>query len=248
MTSHLTKSQRNWLHSCIREVGLEPSAFSWDEASGEFAGIYSPEVPRLVYLPDPGEYWFSFAPGPSRVDYDNDPIRWSDHRWHGAHCIQYKPGDETMVQDDLLVPWSSVENVFQSWVIRLKHELEAPDLWASPPTAELLATVERTDDNRRFSPDEVAEIRLTLEKVLYQVNVRGLLANAQFATLKERLDEQADAAERMGRKDWLNSLIGAVFGWAVSEAAGSGVGQEVLRLTMEGISHLFTTIRQLPSG
>ena len=226
---------------------MSPNTFDWREASGQFAGIYSPDVPSLVFRPYPEDYWFTFAPGVSRHSYESNPLQWMDHHWRGEHCIQYSPGPESKVHEEILVPWADVQFAFRSWINQVRDETRSPDLWAGSDAEKVIEAVETSNDNRPFTVAESQIIQNRLADVLHEVRVRGVLQDAQFRVLRDRLDDQARASSRLGRKDWMNSFIGVVLSWLWTVATGSPAGHDIAQLIIAAAGGWMSSIKKLSS-
>ncbi len=66
------------------------------------------------------------------------------------------------------------------------------------------------------------------------------LSEAQIRHLEAKLDEIAAAAGRMGRKDWTLWVSGALLGAFVQGILPPEVGQDILRMTLDGLGYLLS--------
>jgi hypothetical protein len=147
--------------------------------------------------------------------------------------MEFSPGFTERVEGiDHRDDWGRRAELTSRWLEELRREVEAPDLWATIgqekvlPTAALSARL----DNRPFAPDE----QLVIDAKLDQIKA-FLLNGQQFATAQAESVEQEfaylkESSKRMGRKDWLNILLGGLFGLAVTLALDPEKARSVMRL------------------
>lgn len=64
------------------------------------------------------------------------------------------------------------------------------------------------------------------------------LSVEQLAVIDKRLEEAAEASQRLGRKDWKSLFYGAVFGLIVNDAIPPDVAQHIFTGVLHGIAHL----------
>jgi hypothetical protein len=175
---------------------------------------------------DPAEFdWTEYV-----VDQDGGSYRMSKlgHSPSGYYCmfgrnrLSFSPGGrekvahESYPHDDLSQRWLTVS----LWLDFLREEVDAPDLWASIGQEKALATAasSTTLDNRLFTLDEHQQIAKKLDDIKGYI-LEGQTFNAQQAdSIEGEFIYLREASERLGRKDWLNNLIGGLFALAVGLA------------------------------
>ena len=137
----LTKTQKNQILKLILEDGPPPSDFQWTEKQQEeFSSMsYWPyKVSVLTHCPT--GYYCTF----------------------GAHSVTTCPGITKKVEE---FPhhdkWNEKENACGRWLIDLKEEVEAPDLWASIGQEKVLSTAASSPDldNRPFTTNKATSLR-----------------------------------------------------------------------------------------
>jgi hypothetical protein len=87
--------------------------------------------------------------------------------------------------------------------------------------------------NTPFSADEVTKVRGSLKAVQQVMQDRGGLTPEQLDYLGRKLDDIADAANRVCRKDWMNLAMGALANLVVT----AGLGTLPARLLFETVRH-----------
>ena len=66
------------------------------------------------------------------------------------------------------------------------------------------------------------------------------LTSEQIARVEKRLDEAAEASERMGRKDWILLFGGTILNLIVTDTLTPSVAGHIFTMTIHGLIHLFT--------
>ena len=196
----LTKTERNTIFKLVGEYGPSPNEFNWTERQqDEWSDMSSWPYRVSVLTHTPTGYYCTF----------------------GAHSVTTCPGLKSKVEhyrheDD----WSRKESACGRWLVELKIEVDAPDLWASMAreTALPKAASSATLDNRLFTPAEQSRIGTKLDEIK-----EFLLKGQQFDAKEAEFVQQEFAylrgsATRFGRKDWLRVLFGVLVGQAFSLA------------------------------
>jgi hypothetical protein len=125
-----------------------------------------------------------------------------------------------------VVSFSSCLNHFRSWFRHLEAQrrLEAeferiPDLLdeffkyaGRGPFPQSTSD----DDNLPFTPEDCRRIEIALEKLDAHVRAQSILNKVQSAYLADQIMYLMSASNRVGRKDWLNIVIGVVAGLVVN--------------------------------
>lgn len=223
----LLQSQKNEVLATIQRVGLVPREFDWDPAQ---AANYE-EV--FVHLPT--KYWFRFQV--------------SDF----GHSYRYSPGHRQIVSSGELQAWQTVITNVETWLRAVQREAETPDLWAELRRERVLtgsrAIPASPHENTPFTREEQAEIRRQLNEGMAFVQQTLQLSEEQFEELTARLDYLADAATRMNRFDWKNTLTGTLVTAVIQSILPAEPVQAVLSLILRGVAALFgRTSRNFPEG
>ncbi len=105
------------------------------------------------------------------------------------------------------------------WSHEVKVDDETPDLWAElQGQKELLeGATDPAAENTPFTSDERDGIARQLNELREYVSRTYSLSGPQLEDLDSKVDYLVDASSRLGRKDWLNAYIGAMFGWFLAE-------------------------------
>jgi hypothetical protein len=217
----LTRSAKNRILELVNRYGPSPIDFRWSETQqGEWQSTsqYQYRVSVLTHIPT--GYYCIF----------------------GAHSIEICPGFTRNIQDfrheDNL---DRKENLCGKWLMIVKSEADTSDLWASvaQETALPKAASLPSLDNRLFTPTEQ---KLIVEKL---DEIKGFLVEGQqFATEQAETIEREfaylkDAAERLGRKHWLNGLLGGLIGLAITLGLDPEKTKGILRLAGEAFQSLW---------
>jgi hypothetical protein len=182
----LTKVQKNEVFRRVSGASLRPEAFEW--------------VTEL--MPE-------YEMGRKTDDYSVSTLRHRSTGYFftfGQYRVRFSPGIKTKVElEDHNLEWNRKFQLLAVWLRVVKEEDEAPDLWAAIESERALSDAASTSTNNEpFTPQERSEIAKGLEEVKqYLVEAKQMearqadLVNGQLAYLRT-------AADRMGRKDWLN--------------------------------------------
>ena len=227
----LLKSQRNEVFNWIRVVGLIPSEFSWATSSSESFPDHS--VSRITHFPT--GYFLSFD---------------RSSRWHQMY-FSGSPGRNEIsfsrygTEKEL---WSDdTKIIVQEWLNNLKKEIDAPDLWKlAHEENNLLDSVGRTStlENTPFLEDEQLLISLKILEIRnFLINTQDLNVHHQ-QTVKKQLEYLVESSKRLGRKDWMNIGIGALFSLAMQLYLPAEPSRQLLHMFSTFFRHL---IRGLPS-
>ncbi len=146
----------------------------------------------------------------------------------GEYYVAYSPGNNTEMHRDAVIAWASVASHVHTWAANLKREIEAPDLWATlsqETDFAGLAEVQAEGDNTPFSEAEQTQIREGIEALRRYAIEAAAVEEAHHAetssrldAINQRLDDSAEAAKRLGRKDWLLHGMGTVTSIVISAA------------------------------
>lgn len=197
----LLPSQKNALFKLAQDHGIPPGDFQY-EAHQYLNESSFLSVPRLLHV---SGFWF-------RVDRD-------DTR---GFVATYSPSNETYQPAERQgISWVGVLSSAKEWMVLLKREIAAPDLWAALSDENALfqnGDAKETSDNLPFTPAELPEVRRCLEEIKAYVMEVTTLTEAQARIVAARFDHMEEAASRMGRKDWVTLIVGSLVGVASSLA------------------------------
>lgn len=107
--------------------------------------------------------------------------------------------------------------------------------------------VDEDTNNSPFMPSELAQVRDSLESIKFAMGQRPDVAPEQLALISRKLDEIQAASERLGRKDWINSVIGILTNLTVAAAFNSDIRTALFRAAGKALSWLLNDgLRLLP--
>jgi hypothetical protein len=215
----LRRLERNVIYEAIMQTSLDPAEFNL-EITGETA----------VISHDSGSaYAFEY------VDPDTDV---------GAphYTILARVIDGSTRTFTCTTPINSLIQSIQSWAKEAKLVAQTPDLWAEMQrTRELVVDEQWTAyANTLFTKDERTQIIVELDAIKHRVKEQFDLTHEQIAHIEERLDEAAEASERVGRKDWRLLIYGTIINLAVTDTVTPGVARHMLAMVIQLIAHVFT--------
>lgn len=195
----ILKLQKNKVFNIITNHGLSPSNFQWKQIRSGYSGE---QVLCIFYTDTDYFYQFDFA------------------RTSGHHVGIFCPGYRLPIETKEYTSWIQQLNSVNSWVVHLKQEIEAPDLWEQISKYAPSKAVALQDDrgNEPFSYQEVESIRASLEKLQDEIQKQFTLNKGQMDYVKENIAYLAEAAKGQGRIDWKNLFIGAMIGTAFNLA------------------------------
>jgi hypothetical protein len=200
----LLKSQANEVFEAIKNAGLEPSEFDWQDTVGHVSGT---RVSRLVHKPS--SYYFIFD------NFDDFYSKW-------------EPGYQTLADSNYWQEWESQLDCFRLWLVYVQRETESPDLWAAISNeAQVLESAASADtSNAPFTIGEKADIVEGINEIKQYL----LIAHKLDPELVEsRLKYLIESSERVGRKDWINLLISVLVGIVISAALPPETTRELFR-------------------
>jgi hypothetical protein len=192
----LTKQEKNAVFITLQSNGFDPADFSWQEIkSREWGGLSWQDfiVSQLVHHAT--GYYFTF----------------------GSQVLTTCPGNLRKVEEERHNDDGKIKlSKYEAWLQRLKHEVEAPDLWATIGQEKVLmaVAVSPTLNNSPFTPDEQTLVSAKLEEIKrYLIDVQQFDAE-QAVFIEREFTYLTESSQRLGRKDWLNALLGGLLGLA----------------------------------
>lgn len=208
----LTRTQKNAVLKLLIQGEFEPADFEWtDHALNEDTpmGIVQSTASTLVHCQT--GYYFNF----------------------GRIYCNFVPGTRTKVEAKAHSNDAGTRaTLFGQWLRRLREEVDAPDLWATIGQEKALSTAASSAnlDNRPLNAREQALIAAKLDEIKAALLDGQEFATDQAAAVEREFAYLSESSERLGRKDWLNILLGGLFGLAVTLALDPEKAREIMRL------------------
>ncbi len=217
---NLLKSQSNDVLHEITEAGFDPAEFEWGDC---WSPRYAPKngifVSRLIHQ---SQYYFVF---------DNH-----DRSFYA----QWSPASETIKSGPPidLQSWSNQLRQFGLWLGYLKREVNSPNLWETVDAERNLLLSGSTDaDNSPFSESEKEYLKAGVEEIReYLVSAHGFSNDV----VEPQLRYLVESADRLGKKDFKNMLLGLLMGLVVNAAAPPETVQSIFQFvgtTLKGLFH-----------
>lgn len=220
----LLKTQRNTILAWVRDAGLDPNEFRWDEeeALGNSFG-YSALVSILTHLPTKSYYsfrpeWALYSPGPTSRTHVSKVLGWNDHL-----------------------------RLVDEWLYLVKREHEAPDLWELLRQEKKLLHLASSPHlpNDSFTELEKQSIRDQLAEIKQQLISDHHLQLQQAEIIAQGFSYLADSLDRFGTKDWLNFAMGTLVNIALGAAFSPTVAQDMIHRVMSAVHPLYDSILKL---
>jgi hypothetical protein len=223
----LTKLQKNRILQVILEYGPPPGDFQWTEREQKehYLASLRPYIVSVL-THHPTGYFCIF----------------------GAHEITVSPGISKKIQDVFHEDdWRKKENACGKWLVLVKSEVDAPDLWATIGQEKALSTAASSPDldNRPFTAAEQNLIATKLDEIKAYLLEGQQFAAEQAEFVKERFEYFEESSKRMGRKDWLNVLYGGLITLVVGVALAPDAAKDLLRLAATAFQSLWGTAQGL---
>ena len=195
----LLKSQRNEIFEIIKNQGLDPSNFVWEETESSF--VEKMLVSEVKYIDS--EFYFMF-------DYDNDD----------EHFCFYSPGKEKKVDDQYSGSWERAKDYFNGWLSYLSREIEQPDFWADIAKYQIPidSEIKKDSTNEPFTAYQADQIIESLNNVRAFLHENKLVSEEHQAFVEDKLNYLEEAVKRQGSLDWIHTCIGAITTIAVALA------------------------------
>ncbi len=208
----LRRTEKNHVLLLIEQYDFDPSEFEWtqdDAVETQYRQEYYGRISVLIHRPT--NFYCKF----------------------GRIRITFSPGARFRVESQVhQAVWSLKLDFVRTWLAELRKEVDAPDLWATIGQEKALSTAAASADldNRPFTAAEQKLIATKLDEIKAYLLDGQEFAAEQGAAIDREFAYLKEAAERMGRKDWLNILLGGLFGLAVSLALEPEKARGLLRL------------------
>lgn len=224
----LTKTQKNAVLERIVRASMRPENFEWvaDKMPEYDMGMKTDDYSVSMLRHRSSGYFFTF----------------------GEYRLRYSPGPKTKVTfEDHNLSWNTKFRYLDEWLQAVRHEDEAPDLWNVVQGERALAdAAAETTDNAPFTPQERTEISKRLEEIReYLVEARQIEAR-QAAIVNGQLAYLRSAADRVGRKDWLNIALSVLVGITLYLALPPENAGGLMRLANALFGWIWTKTAALP--
>ncbi len=221
----LLPSQRNKVLEAVRSAGFDASEFEWVEVETSL-GEYPTKLQHT------SGYYYSFQIKNASL-------------WYAS----YTPGKQRPVgHSTVFRDWDDHLKWIPTWLINLRREIDAPDLWGllsqEKPLVEAASNPEV--GNTPFSVDEQQYISAQLNEVREFLFKTHDPSEEHRKFVIARLNYLAKAAASQGRVDWLNIMIGTFVGIIAKMAMSSEAAHELLRFVTNALSQLFGGTPMLP--
>jgi hypothetical protein len=229
----LTKTERNAVLQALSKYKFDLREFEWKDIQLNESDVYAGRAgfnskeftgSKLVHVPT--EYYFAV----------------------GGYSVISCPGPKGKVQQESHNGDTKVKDGYlETWIKRLRDEVDAPDLWERILKSKKLADlpVSPEVDNRPFSKKEQEYIAKHLQEIKrYMISTQDLNAEMQRA-IESRIDYLIEASERMGRKDWHMTLMGIVATLVIAAVVTPERAQELFRMIANAFLPLFQSLLQL---
>jgi hypothetical protein len=207
----LIKRQRNEIYEALELGGVDPADYELTESSG-----------RHVLIHPSSNSKFDFAEG--RIGYE------------GIIDV-----GGVIVGTFSRSNWSQILSQIVEWAYDTVYEVDTPDRWEQLKNQSNM--LDQLNDeglgNTPFTPAEQTEIAERLEEVKKRAKELPDLSADQVAQIEQRIDEAAEASQRVGRKDWLLLLYGTAFNLIVTDLVPPNVVQGILSMALHGVAHIF---------
>ncbi len=199
----LLKSQKNSLFTGIQGVELSPSDFDFIESSDA-------EVAELRHSST--DYYFNISLSPK-----------------GDYCVVFSPGRNTLKERRPDLNWNAVEVHFKAWLDQLVCEIEAPDLWSTVSGDAQLIKLAADQDNKLFTPEEQLQVKKALNEIKAYLIASQQLSEAQTKMIDARFNYMEEAANRLGRRDYIGIVVTTLLTVAYDQGFSGDVARDVIK-------------------
>jgi hypothetical protein len=152
---------------------------------------------------------------------------------------EFSPGEAEPIQRASHENWSAQLRTVGRWLTYLQREHETPDYWNLVAEEGDLLGASAGVENTPFTTQEQVQVRTALRELPAYLQQSQELAPNQLAALEARLDYLVEASSRLGRRDWLNILLGSIVSFALQEAVTSEVAKEIVQFVARSLGGIF---------
>jgi hypothetical protein len=187
----LLRTQKNEILQRITDLKLNPIHFEFHRVKSEV--VTGCVVTKLFHKPT--RYYFTF-----------DFSMYSNEEFF----IKYFLTEESKKHVEFIKPWTFVMGNVVDWLMVIKREIEAPNLWATileeKKLFEVVSGVKL--GNELFSVSEQNYITEQLKLIKEQLIDTQELVGKEKEFVENRFNNLEDSLKRLGKYDWVNSVIG----------------------------------------
>jgi hypothetical protein len=137
----------------------------------------------------------------------------------GAVLVAFSPGLRAKTEvEEHAHNLGAKQGYFMTWLQRLRLEVDAPDLWAIAAAEQEMIEASQSDDlnNNSFTGDEKKLISAKLDDLKNTVLESQSLNQDGAEFVEKQFRYLREAADRLGRKDWINIAITTFISIAIS--------------------------------
>ena len=228
-TDHrLIKSQKNEVLILIKQAGLDPMDFAWEEREeheDEFSTDDSNTNRFHRLLHQPSTYACMF----------------------GKNFLSSTPGPNSQESYEIHPDWNGRYAGVQRWLSYLKREVETPDLWASLAQEQELLSAEPTGTtNTPFTPEQLIQIKQGVDQLRTYLTNTYSLAGENLRVVNAKLDYLIHASKELGRVHWKDIFISTIIGIAWQLALPASGFHDMFRFAGQILRHVLGPITSLP--
>jgi hypothetical protein len=226
MTEHkLLTQQRNDVYQAVKQMGLSADLFGWgtelivpvaSHILGDSLELRNSSY-YFTFIVDEGTFHGECCPGDT------------DLRQHVSFRPQFLMPNETYLTGK---PWQEFLRIhFRPWLVRVKAEIETPDLWGTVGQATALVTGDAPADgqNTLFTAAEQEALQNGLDEVENYILAINTLDDGTQEHVRAQLGYLKEATSRAPRFDFRNILIGVLVNIVIAAAFAPERARELFR-------------------
>ena len=229
--SAILPSQKNEILRLLTEKGFSQTEFLWED--GEVPGEGGCLPVKVIH--QPSGFFCSFAA--ERSDSGNPYTQ-----------IEYSPSEQGFITRASASSAYQWDSVVSKWMDILRQEIDTPDLWASLASGQssVMQATATASENTPFTAPERIQVVLFLGEIRTYIQTNARLLPDKFTIVAEKLTYLEQAADRMGRKDWLNLFLGVLFSMALQVGMEKSAFQDLLSVAGQLFRQFLQHIILLP--
>lgn len=229
--SAILPSQKNEILRLLTEKEFSMTEFQWE--NGPIPGADGRLPVNVIHHPSGFFCGFSAERSGSGKPYTQ---------------IEYSPSEEGFIKRTNVESSLGWNTVVTNWVNNLRREIDMPDLWASISSGQssVMQATATASENTPFTDPERTQVAIFLEDIRTYIQTNAGLSPDKFNIVVEKLTYLEQAADRMGRKDWLNLFLGVLVSLTVQVGMEKSVFQNLLSVADQLFSQFLQHIILLP--
>lgn len=106
----------------------------------------------------------------------------------------------------------------------------------SPKPGILGGLVDKDPNNTVFTDDEIKKITSSIEEIKVSISKMSDITSEQFHFISRKFDEINDASKRLGRKDWMNLVVGILTNTIISLALNQNTAKTMFQVANTALS------------